>query len=171
MAKASSSAGEEIRALLNRKALAAARHRGALARLLDLGEREVLAIQYLAQEGQLTPARLAALLHLSSGGATALVQRLEQAGHIAREPHPVDRRSTILRLTPDIERRAGEVFAPLVDDVERAVAALSKADRSAVRLFLERVADAGERRAEELTHTADVSARGRRGIPAPGLWA
>ena len=71
-----------IRAALNRKALADARHLAALARQLGLTETEVLAVQHLARAGELTPGQLGTQLHLSSGGTTAVVHRLKRAGHI-----------------------------------------------------------------------------------------
>src|ERR1700741_3047563 len=95
------SIAEEIRESLDRTDLAATRQRAALAKLLGLTDNDVLAVQYLARGGQLTASRLGELLRLSSGGATALVQRLERAGCIVRTPNPRDRRSTLLRLTPE----------------------------------------------------------------------
>ena len=61
-----------IRAALNRKALADARHRAALARRLGLTAAAVLAVQHLARAGELTTSQLATQLQLSSGGTTAL---------------------------------------------------------------------------------------------------
>src|SRR2546423_6062548 len=89
---------EAVRSALARKALADARYRGALARVLGLIDSEVLAIQHLAREGALTSRQLGALLRLTSGGTTALVQRLERLGYVERAPNPRDRRSTLLQL-------------------------------------------------------------------------
>lgn len=160
-----------IREALNRKALAATRHRAALGRLLDMSESEVLAIQHLGRAGHLTPGQVGTLLQLSSGGTTALVHRLEAAGHAIREPNPDDKRSTILRLTPSIERRAGELFAPLVGELDALASSLSPDERRSVGRFLERIADAAERHADELVRRAQASAHAELGVPAPGLWA
>jgi DNA-binding MarR family transcriptional regulator len=160
---------EGIRASLNRKALASARHRAALGRVLGLGEGEVLAIQHLARAGRMTPSQLASVLRLSSGGATALVQRLEREGHVTREPHPRDRRSVLLRLTPEIESRAGEALAPLVAEIDALTARLSEPERAVVADFLARVAEAGERHADALAR--DTSEPVAAGSPVPGLWA
>jgi DNA-binding MarR family transcriptional regulator len=162
---------EAIRAALNRKALASARHRVAAARLLGLGEREVLAIQYLAAAGTLTPAQLGERLQLTSGGTTALVRRLEQAGQVAREPHEQDRRSIVLRLTSEAAHAATELFAPLVGDLDRLALELSADQRSLVGRFIESVAEAAERRADELVRRAGSPPPEAVGVPAPGLWA
>jgi DNA-binding MarR family transcriptional regulator len=160
---------EAIRDYLNRKALAAARHRSALARTLGLNETEMAAVAHLGRAGQLTPTQLGALLNLTSGGVTALVQRLERAGHLCRDPHPFDRRSTLLRLSPDLVERAEEAFAPLVGAIDRITADLDDRDRRVIGRFLEEVASINELHAETLTASAGDG--DLQGVPAPGLWA
>jgi DNA-binding MarR family transcriptional regulator len=161
---------EAIREAINRKELAASRQRSALGRLLDLSETDVLAIQHLAAAGRLTPTQLGSMLGMTSGGATALVQRLEREGFVAREPHPRDRRSALLRLTPEIERRAGDALAPLVAEIDALVERLPGNDRRLLERFLAAVADAGERHADELARRADA-AQPVAGSPVPALWA
>jgi DNA-binding MarR family transcriptional regulator len=161
---------ESIRRSLTRKSLAAARHRSALARLLGLTDSDVLALQYLAGAGELTTGRLASLLRLSSGGATALVQRLEREGCVTRAPNPADRRSTVLRLTPEIERRAGQAMAPLVEELDLLIARLSPEQRRTVGEFLGRVAEAGERHADALAGRADGPPDEPPASPVPCLW-
>lgn len=165
------SSPEAIREYLNRKALAAARHRSALGRVLGLNETEMAAVAHLGRAGQMTPTQLAAALNLTSGGVTALVQRLERAGHVRREPHPYDRRSTLLRLTPSIVERAEEAFAPLVEATDRITDQLDERDREVIGRFLEQVAEVNERHAEQLAVTVDDREHHLVGVPAPGLWA
>lgn len=162
---------EEIRESLNRKDLAATQQRAALGRLLGLTDSDVLAVQHLARAGQLTASRLGELLRLSSGGATALVQRLERAGCITRTPNPRDRRSAFLRLTPDIETRAGKALAPLIEDLDALVARLSADEAAVVHAFLRRVAETAERHADALSRTARATAHEPAASPVPGLWA
>jgi DNA-binding MarR family transcriptional regulator len=161
----------EIRRALTRKALAAARHRAAIGRLLGLSESEVLAMQHLAVAGQLTPSGLGRRLRLTSGGTTALVQRLERAGYVAREAHPVDGRSSLLRLTPKAEEAAVEAFAPLVAELDRFVNELPEEERDVVGRFLAAVADAAERHSENAVRLAEDRARAAIGAPVPALWA
>jgi DNA-binding MarR family transcriptional regulator len=149
---------DSIRASLSRKDLAAARHRAALGALLRLEEHDVLAIQHLARSGRLTPTQLGALLRISSGGTTALLARLERRGFVARTPHPDDRRSTLVQLTAEVERLAGEAVAPLVADLDAAALALAPEERDVVDRFLRTVAAAAERRADELSRSADLDA-------------
>jgi DNA-binding MarR family transcriptional regulator len=162
---------ETIREALNRKDLAASRQRAALARLLGLTDNDVLAIQHLAHAGRLTGSQLGALLGLTSGGVTALVQRLEREGFVARRAHPNDRRSTLLELTPEIERRAGGALAPLVAEIDALVDGLGAPERRTVAEFLIRVADSADRHATELGRQADERTVPVARTPVPGLWA
>jgi DNA-binding MarR family transcriptional regulator len=160
-----------IRESLHRKSLASARQRAALGRVLGLSDTDVLAVQHLARAGRMTPGELGRQLQLTSGGTTALVQRLERAGHLFREPHPTDRRSVLVRLTPEIGRRASESVAPLVEEVERLAAALPEDQRAVVATFLAQVADAGERHADALARAAADGERDASPLELPALWA
>lgn len=56
---------------------------------------------------------IAAALELTVGGTSQAVDRLEARGHCVRRPHPTDRRSSIVELTPagqGLLSRAGPVF-------------------------------------------------------------
>lgn len=67
---------------------------------LNGGEFDVLAT--LRRSGapyQLTPTALFSSLMLSSGAMTNRLDRLENAGYIERQPHPNDRRGTLVTLT------------------------------------------------------------------------
>lgn len=158
-----------LRGLLARKSLADARQRAAAASLLGLTESDVLAIQHLAWAGAMTPGQLGAALRLTSGGTTALLQRLQRLSYVTREPHPEDRRSTLLRLTPEAERDAGALYAPLVGALDEIAAGVE--DEPATLSLLEAIATAAERHADELARAADAERPRVPHVPTPGLWA
>ena len=162
---------QTIRQLLNRRELAATRHRAAISRRLGLTHSEMLAVAHLAQSGELTPSALGELLDLSSGAVTALVQRLEGAGHLVRKRHPTDGRSILVELAPALVERAGRAFGPLVADLERASAELSEQERAVVRRFLARAAVLSEAHADRAREELElrVAAAGA-AAPVPGLW-
>lgn len=66
--------------------------------------------------GPMTPGRLADLTGLTSGGVTRLIDRLERAGYVRREPDPADRRRIILHpQLPESEDRVSPLYRPALD--------------------------------------------------------
>ena len=62
---------------------------------------DVLVALWEAPDGRLRLNELASALLLSRSGLTRLVDRLEAAGYLRREPCPTDRRGAFAVLTPD----------------------------------------------------------------------
>jgi DNA-binding MarR family transcriptional regulator len=161
---------EAIRSLLYRRDVAVARHRAAHARTLGVTDIEMLALVHLAEQGELAPSALANLLDLSSGGATALVQRLERNGHVGRKPHPTDGRSTLIRLTDETRERLEKAESPPYRALASLSAGLTEPERRIVHDVLAGLASLSEeleatsrRRAEPAD---DALMR-----PVPSLWA
>ena len=161
---------EAIRRLLYRRDTALARHRATLARKLGVTDIEMLALVHLAEQGQFAPSALAALADLSSGGTTALIQRLERKGHVARKPHPTDRRSTLISVTPQTAERLEETESRPAEVLASAAAGLTEPERLAVLEALTRLAvvseelEAAARRRAEPTDDALTRL-------VPSLWA
>jgi DNA-binding MarR family transcriptional regulator len=65
-----------------------------------IGTTELRALARLSEGGALTPKQLAAALGLTTGAVTALTDRLVDSDLLSRAPHPTDRRSLTLTLTP-----------------------------------------------------------------------
>lgn len=87
---------------------------------------------------------IAGALGVSPRNVTALVDGLEADGFAEREPHPVDRRATMVRLTEAGLKWAKQNLCPLFQQYSSAFAKLPQADRvelarllSAVRETLE----------------------------------
>ena len=83
---------------------------------------------------------LAATLTLSRGGVTKLVDRLEEAGYLARVFCPEDRRSLQAELTPAGERILGEMREVYEQEVARHLGALDAAEADAISASLTKVA-------------------------------
>lgn len=75
-----------------------------MAEQLNLGSGDIRALELVMEFEPLTTGQLATLAGLSSGGVTAVIDRLEQAGYIVRDKHRHDRRMIVLR--PVAERCA-----------------------------------------------------------------
>lgn len=69
----------------------------------------------------LSPARLSERISLSTGATTALLNRLEAAGHITRAREHSDRRVVTLRSGGHIQERADEFFGPLARRLDTAM--------------------------------------------------
>ncbi|MGW2836305.1 MarR family winged helix-turn-helix transcriptional regulator [Streptomyces sp. NPDC001493] len=83
----------------------------------------VLAIAAAEERGTpLSPARLSERISLSTGATTALLNRLEAAGHITRAREHSDRRIVTLRSGGHIQERADEFFGPLADRLDTTMA-------------------------------------------------
>lgn len=67
---------------------------------LSLGQFDILAtLRRHGKKGGLTPTQLLESVVLSSGGMTARLDALAQAGYIYRKPNPADRRMVVIELT------------------------------------------------------------------------
>lgn len=67
---------------------------------LSLGQFDILAtLRRHGKKGGLTPTQLLESVALSSGGMTARLDALADAGYIARKPNPDDRRMVVIELT------------------------------------------------------------------------
>lgn len=159
-----------IRAALNRKTLADARQRTALARRFGFTEHDVLAIQPLARAGELTPAS-------SQPGCSS--PRAAPPPYSIAYDTPDTSLVTHIRATAQ-RRRAldsnhGGVgdrgMGPLVNTLDALAQSLSETGCEVITRFLERAADATARHADRLATDADAAACDGRAVPLPALWA
>jgi DNA-binding MarR family transcriptional regulator len=99
-----------------------------------------------------TSNQLAKRLGISTASTTVLIDRLERSGHLARRPHPTDRRSLVVIGTTDsdaeVRKTLGRMHRAMIDVAD----ALEPQELVAVARFL-----SGMVRAVEL---ADADGRG-----------
>lgn len=90
---------------------------------MGMGETDLLALRYVLRaerEGEvLTPGMLARRLGISTASTTVLIDRLERSGHLARRPHPSDRRSLVVVSTTDsdseVRQTLGRMHRGMID--------------------------------------------------------
>lgn len=87
----------------------------------------------------MTAGELAAAIGLSSSATSALISRLEHAGHIERSRDPEDRRRVILTPTPSAGLSAIAYFQPMGDAVTAALSGYDTTDTAVIAGFLERL--------------------------------
>ncbi|ALE73126.1 MULTISPECIES: MarR family transcriptional regulator [unclassified Pseudonocardia] len=87
----------------------------------------------------LTPGLLGSRLGLSTGATTALVDRLERAGHVRRTRESADRRRVTLHQAENAARVGGAFFGPLGHRMDAALADFDEAELTAAARFLTRM--------------------------------
>lgn len=108
-----------------------ARHR------LKPGEFDVLSsLRRSGKPYRLTPTRLFQGLMLSSGAMTNRLDKLEQAGLIARAPDPDDRRGTLISLTSRGQALVEKVVREHAENEEKLAAVLTAAERKQLTALL-----------------------------------
>jgi DNA-binding MarR family transcriptional regulator len=131
---------DSLRDLLRRVELAGQYQRAARARQTGEHQVELAALEHLSALGGLTPGELGHRLGLTSGGVTALAGRLIDAGHVARAPHPSDRRMKILTTTPEGDAHLAQHIEPVLAPASRLFAWLSDGDAALLARFLDSLA-------------------------------
>ncbi|WP_277603904.1 MarR family transcriptional regulator [Agrococcus sp. ARC_14] len=112
---------------------------------MRLGENDMRAIRYLMSAGRrgstITSTMLAEHLGLQGSSVTKLLDRLERAGHIRREPHPSDRRALSIVVTDSTRATASSSVG--ADHLRRfmVAAAMPSEERQVVSRFLTALAD------------------------------
>jgi DNA-binding MarR family transcriptional regulator len=89
-----------------------------------------------------TPGMLRQALNLSSPATTALIDRLDEAGHVRRSRSSVDRRQVHLEMTEKALATGSELFTPLAREVEQALAEFSTEDLELLGRMMRKVTDA-----------------------------
>ena len=131
---------QELALLLRRLALELDAVGERFAELHGLGRTDVramVAIMDAARRGEaLTAGALGRAVDLSSASVTALVDRLERAGHVRRVRDPQDRRRVVLEMSESAMAAGGQFFGGLQRDLVAAMEGYADEELTAVRRFL-----------------------------------
>lgn len=123
---------------------AAERMSEASRRYMKLNQTDMRALRFLiAARNQgivATPGALASYLGISTASTTKLLDRLEQGGHIARSPHPTDRRAVAVSVTESTRRDARETVGRQHARRFAVAAGLTAGEREVVVRFLDALA-------------------------------
>ena len=104
--------------------------------------RALVAIMDAARAGEpLTAGGLGTAVSLSSASVTALVDRLERAGHVRRVRDPADRRRVALEMSESAMAAGAQFFGGLQRDLMAAMAGYTDEELAVVRRFLEQMTD------------------------------
>src|SRR5690349_8012804 len=107
--------------------------------MLGVNATDMECLSVIFFRGVATPSELARHTGLSSGATTAMLDRLESSGLIARHPNPQDRRSTRIVVKESAERVA-PLFASLREAQDRLVSRYSEQELALLADFFQRAA-------------------------------
>lgn len=129
--------------LLRQVVLLHSRGRAQLCALMCMNDTDYSAVALLFR-GPMSPSELSAALGLSSAATTAVVDRLAAAGHVERQPHPRDRRRTLVRLVPASKEQVRAEVEQMYSRTGSLMADFDELEAAAVLRYLERTRDALE---------------------------
>ncbi len=103
---------------------------------LNLTDTQCLNVLEIA--GSATPGQLASQTGLTTGGITVVLDRLEKAGFVKREPNPDDRRSLIIRPVPENLARLQAMYADIQKGLGQLFAGHSDKDLDIIQEFFQK---------------------------------
>jgi DNA-binding MarR family transcriptional regulator len=109
-------------------------------------DRSALRAVNAMEHGPVGPSELAQRLGLTTGAVTALLDRLEAAGHVQRHYSEADRRRRDASLTSKTYREANRYYADLGGRLQKSFARLRPQERAAAIAFVGDVVEAFDSR-------------------------
>jgi len=97
------------------------------------------ALRRAGEPYELHPTELMSATMLSSGGMTKRLDRLVEAGLVARRPDPADRRATLVRLTARGRKTIDKALPVHVANEDRLLATLNAKEREALDALLRKL--------------------------------
>ena len=107
---------------------------------INLGEFDVLAtLRRNGKNGVLTPTEIASAAMVSPSGLTHRLTQLEKMGHIIRQNDPNDRRSSLVRLTPQGRKIADQAIERISQHATQSLSSFSEDEVEALNAMLDKV--------------------------------
>jgi MarR family transcriptional regulator for hemolysin len=106
---------------------------------LGLSQAQCRALARLSRQEGVNQVTLADSLEIQPITLARLIDRLEEAGLVARQPDPDDRRAVRLFLTPQAQPLLARMWALAAETREEAMAGMSQKDRTALMESLRRL--------------------------------
>lgn|SRR5690554_2597968 len=129
---------------------------------MQLNRNDMRALHYLIAAKNrgvvVTPGAIAAHLKISTASTTKLLDRLEEGGHITREPHPTDRRALAIAITPQTHEAALHTVGRQHAKRFYAAARLDRQQRETVIRFLNDMTSEITAGTESWAHRATTAA-------------
>jgi DNA-binding MarR family transcriptional regulator len=115
--------------------------------ILGINRTDMRVMDIVDRKGRATAGEVAKEAALTTGGITAVVDRLEKVGYLRRVRDPEDRRRVWLEVTPEVHERSWPIWGPLSDRWQSRAGNLS---REQLEFILEFLAEGNEMMAGEI---------------------
>ena len=112
--------------------------RNAMSEWAGLNVTDMECLRLLFQKGVATPSELAKFTGLTSGATTAMLDRLEKAGLIERQPNPDDRRGTLITPAKSAAEKAASWFESARNAQDELVSSYSESELEIISDVFER---------------------------------
>jgi DNA-binding MarR family transcriptional regulator len=116
-------------------------YESAISRRLGINATDTAALGELMMNGPMSPTDLARRLQISTAAVTTVVDRLNAADHVTREPHPTDRRGVLIVLTPETVRRAMRTLMPVASAINSTLDEFDESERAVIGRYLDLVVE------------------------------
>jgi DNA-binding MarR family transcriptional regulator len=124
-----------------------------VARKLQINRTDLRCLDIILQEGRITAGALSKASHLTTGGATTVIDRLERAGWVHRVRDPRDRRLVFVEATSSARRITRKLYQPIQEAGQHLLSRFSPQERAAIHEFLEGSRELNEEVARRLGHS------------------
>jgi DNA-binding MarR family transcriptional regulator len=104
--------------------------------ILGLNRTDMRVIDIVTRKGRATAGEVAKEAALTTGGVTAVVDRLEKVGYLKRVRDPDDRRRVWLEATPELYEKSWEIWGPMSDLWQSRAKKLSREQLEFILWFL-----------------------------------
>lgn len=112
--------------------------RNTTSRKLGLNVTDMECLSLLAMKGIATPTELARYTGMTTGSATAMLDRLEKAKLIRRKPNPNDRRGVLIEINKDSMAEIGALYTGVQQALGKLIAGYSDKELEIIADFLAR---------------------------------
>ncbi|MDN3577896.1 MarR family transcriptional regulator [Chitinimonas viridis] len=128
----------------------------ALADAIGLSVTDHKALGLIVQQPGMTQRQLADQTQLTSGAITGLIDRLEHAGFVQRQPHPQDRRSVVLMPVADRIGAINHLYQPLSSAIQALDASYPAAQQRLIHQALGSLCDLLQQHTQRLRQDPQV---------------
>jgi DNA-binding MarR family transcriptional regulator len=110
---------------------------------IGINATDLQCLNVLELQGSATPTELAGWSRLTTGGITVVLDRLEKAGYIRREPNPKDRRSTIIRPVMPAFAKLETIYRSKAEGLAKALSSYNNSELETIVDFFVKTNAAG----------------------------